>query len=101
MTRGVSRPALSAAALIDGITWLSSVAGPVHHVRVPSATAPASSSIRGASAASTTGIGDEPGTVTWPRAVSVWPSTEIASPRIRGMSALRYSRMCRAGLSNE
>ena len=63
MTRGVSRPALSAAALIDGITWLSSVAGPVHHVSVPSATAPASSSMRGASAASTTGIGDEPGTV--------------------------------------
>ena len=54
-TRGAGRPASAAAAVIAGTMWLSIVAGPVIHNTVPSASRPASRSIRGASAASSTG----------------------------------------------
>src|SRR5687768_9140231 len=54
-TRGAGRPASSAALLIDGTMCDSTVAGPVIQVVVPSASEPASFSIVGARAATSTG----------------------------------------------
>ena len=56
-TSGAGRPAASAAAVIVGTVCDASVAGPVIHVTVPSATRPASCSIFGPSAAINTGGG--------------------------------------------
>ena len=55
-----ARPS-SAAAVIVGTVCDASVAGPVIHVTVPSATVPASSSIFGPSAATSTGGGGDVG----------------------------------------
>ena len=60
ITRGLGRPAASAAAVIVGIVWPASVAGPVHHVSVPSASSAAALSICGPRAATTIGNGVAP-----------------------------------------
>ncbi len=100
-TIGAGRPAAAAAARIVGITCCASVAGPVIHVAVPSARPPASSSIFGPSAASTTRTGAAPRTSRPMRAVTVSPVNATFPSRTSGSSASRYSRMCRMGLSNE
>ena len=100
-TRGAGRPAASAAAVILGTTWDSTVSRPVIHNTVPSATDPASSSIRGARAASRTGVYTSRGVEIVARAVTVSPSNDTRPSRSSGSSAPRYSRMWRAGFSNE
>ena len=60
MTLGAGRPAASAAALIVGTMWSASVFGPVHQVRVPSASSPVALSICGPSAATTMPNGGAP-----------------------------------------
>ena len=69
ITRGAGRPAASAAALIVGTVCSASVAGPVHHVSVPSASSAVTFSICGPRAATTIGNGAVPGTeiaaLTW------------------------------------
>ena len=80
----------------------SSVAGPVIHVAVPSANEPASRNMTGPRAATNTGgagasISSGPSVV----ALTVSPSKVPGSPRSRGINASRYSRMWRAGCSNE
>ena len=60
-TRGLGRPAASAAAVMVGTMCERTVAGPVIHSTVPSAYSAASRSIRGPSAASSSGTGVGPG----------------------------------------
>ena len=100
-TRGTGRPASDAAFVINGTICSRSVTGPVHQVIVPSATPPASASIRGWSAASSTPGGVAFGTLIRMLAVMVSPCTSTDCSRKRGRSAARYSRMWRAGLSYE
>src|SRR5437660_7024886 len=76
ITRGAGRPASAAALVIDGTMWLDSVDGPVIHVSVPPATEPASCSMRGASAAISTGGALVPGTLIWALAFHPVASTE-------------------------
>ncbi len=97
---GAGRPASAAASLIVGTVSDANVEAPVIHVIVPPHTAPASRNICGPSAASNTG-GSGASMVTCPRAVTVSVAMFTASPRTSGISAARYSRACRTGLSNE
>jgi hypothetical protein len=76
------------------------VLAPVIHVTVPSVIVPASLSMTGASAATTTD-GAGASDVTCPIALRVSPSNETALSLRSGIRAERYSRMCRAGFSNE
>ena len=95
-----SRPASSAACVIEGTTWSRRVFTPVIHVTVPSASAPATLSMTGPSAATTTGVG---GASTSSPACTRYTSPLCATlpSRSSGTSTDRYSRMCRAGFSNE
>ena len=97
---GAGRPASAAASLIVGTVSEPSVEAPVIHVIVPPHVAPASRNICGPSAASNTG-GSAASMVTCPRTVMVSAAMLTASPRSNGISAARYSRACRTGLSNE
>jgi hypothetical protein len=81
--------------------WLATVSGPVIHRMVPSATVPARWSMRGASAASSTGTGCSLGALSVTSAFTVSPVNDAWPVRRSGSSTSRYSRMCRAGLSNE
>ena len=76
-----------------GTVCSASVAGPVIHVTVPSATVPASSSIFGPSAATSTGTGGSSGTSSAACVVMVSPSASALPSRNSGMSTERYSRM--------
>ncbi len=78
-----------------------SVSAPVIHVIVPSASVPATSSIFGPSAATSTGHGEDPGTVMLAFALSVSPVKLTVPVRINGTRIDRYSRMCRTGFSND
>ena len=60
-TRGLGRPAACAAAVMVGTMCSRTVAGPVIHSTVPSASSPASRSMAGPSAASSSGTGLGPG----------------------------------------
>ena len=84
---------------MSGTICSSSVIGPVHQVMVPPATAPASSSIRGCSAASNTAGASAPGIDSRDRAVRVSPWKSTWPESSSGTSADRYSRMWRAGRS--
>jgi hypothetical protein len=97
-TRGRARPAASAARLMEGTMWAANVFGPTIQVTVPSATVPASSSILGPSAATST-CGAGAATSTEPCEMTVSPSSDDGSPESIGSNAARYSRMCRSGLS--
>ncbi len=98
-TLGAGLPAEAAAAVIVGAMWSRTVAGPVIHKIVPYVCSPASFSICGPSAATSTGTGASRGVdrPMWARIDS--PSTLTGVPSSRGMSTERYSRMCRAGRS--
>ena len=87
--------------MIVGTVWSASVAGPVIQVTVPSVCVPASSSIFGPSAATSTGHGDDPAMLKPPLADRVSPENETEPSRISGNRIARYSRMCRSGLSND
>src|SRR2546421_3884133 len=101
-TRGAARPASSAALVMVGTMCDAMVCGPVIQVTVPSASWPASLSMVGPRAATRTGGAS---TLTSNGAIvvalMVSPLYEIDSPRSSGISADRYSRMCRAGRSKE
>ena len=60
ITRGLGRPAASAAALIVGMVCPASVSGPVHQVSVPSASSAVTLSVCVPSAATTIGNGVAP-----------------------------------------
>src|SRR6185437_12360438 len=94
-TRGAGRPAAAAAAPIVGAMWSRTVAVPVIHVIVPSATVPASFSIADPSAATSTGGAAAPFTPTGWKALHVTrsPANDTVSPRSKGISADRYSFM--------
>ena len=78
------------------------VAGPVIQVTVPSASSPASLSMVGPSAATRTGgVSTLTSNGAIVVALSVSPLNVTASPCSSGISADRYSRMWRAGRSNE
>ena len=82
-----------------GITWSRRVLGPVIQVTVPSVRRPAISSIRGPSAAITTGQLTMSASGICSSAVTrnsrPWKSTPLS--RSRGRRTERYSSMCRAG----
>ena len=91
-----------AAFRIVGMMWVSMVAGPVIQVTVPDAIRPAMASMvlpegghqhRGAGASIWSGPKVE--------ARRVSPAKLTCSPSSRGIRTDRYSRMCRAGLSND
>ncbi|GAA2852670.1 hypothetical protein GCM10010517_10390 [Streptosporangium fragile] len=85
--------------MMEGVTWSATVLGPVIHSTVPSAISPANLSMRGASAAMSTGRPRGPGVVSPRWALRVSPWNDAFSPRTSGRRIDRYSRMCRAGLS--
>ncbi len=90
------------AALVSvGTVCSASVTGPVIQVIVPAVTVAASSSILGPSAATTTSGAGASAKSRAACAVTVSPLIDAPSPRSSGMSASRYSRMCRSGFSNE
>ena len=98
-TRGGGLPAAAAASCMRGITWYRRVLGPVIQVTVPSVRRPAISSIRGPSAAITTGQLTMSASGICSSAVTrnsrPWKSTPLS--RSRGRRTERYSSMCRAG----
>ena len=75
------------------------MAGPVIHSTVPSAYSAASRSIRGPSAASSSGTGLGPGVDSVMSALSCSPATLAGSPFSSGRRIDRYSRVCSAGLA--
>ena len=77
------------------------VAGPVIQVTVPSASCPASFSISGPSAATTTGGASTPSMPSDAFADRVSPVNAAGSPWSNGPRIERYSRMWRAGFSND
>ena len=77
--RGAGRFAAAAALVIVGTVSSPSVTAPVIHVSVPSASVPASSSILGPSAATSTGHGVAPGMSIAPFALTVSP-VKLARP---------------------
>ena len=97
ITRGSDRPASLAAAAMVGTVWEASVLRPVIQVAVPSASVPATFSMRGPSAATTTGTCAAPATWSpaFTRKSSPWKET--GRPWTRGIRTSRYSRICRAG----
>ena len=84
-----------------GTVWSASVAGPVIQVTVPSAIRPASFSISGPSAATTTGGAATPSMASGALVDIVSPVNAAGSPWRSGTRIDRYSRMCRAGFSND
>ena len=73
MTRGASRPAAAAAAVRPGTMTSPIARGPPQVAIVPSASSPASRSMTGPRAASTTDGAVAPGRATVPTAVIVSP----------------------------
>ena len=100
-TRGSARPASAAACRNVGMVRSASVRGPTHHVLVPSARVPATRSICGPSAATTTDGRTEPATVMAPCTRNSSPSYFTGWPSSRGISTERYSRRWRTGFSND
>lgn len=100
-TLGAGRSASAAAWRRVGMVSSASVRGPTHQVWVPSVIEPATRSICGPSAATTTDGRTEPATEMAPctRNSSPWNCT--ARPSSSGISTLRYSRRWRTGLAND
>ena len=96
-TRGLGRPAASAAAVITGTMWSRTVPGPVIHNTVPSVCSPARRSICGPSAATTTGTRPGDGVVSPMFARTVVPLNAAGCLSSSGSRTARYSRMCRIG----
>ena len=102
-TRGRGRPAASAAAVIDGAIRSPITSGAAIHVRVPSASSPATRSSAGPRAATRIGTGPASSTLIGPMSVvarSVSPFTSTGWPSSAGRRAERYSRRWTAGFWN-
>ena len=97
-TRGLGRPRACAAAVMVGTMCPRTVAGPVIHSTVPSASSAASRSILGPSAASSNGTGVGPGVVSPTSALTCSPRSLAGCPCSSGRRIERYSRVCATGL---